>query len=258
MPINRTPFFLQFALLLAALGLTLPALAQPTVYDFDDGTTQSFQSITRPDTYNDEPAAVTADADFPGAFPPPSGTFALRVADDDNDSFGLASAVGGTAFDRTAVSFTSATLTAKIYVVASAAANEGNVALLAINDGTLAQNEAYYRFGYRNNEVFLQRFGGASFTTLGTDTALDDSNMTIPGWNTFQITFVGADQIQLSVNGAAPSFSPVTDTLPAIDTEIQVGVLGFNISSFNGILADDITQEVVTGGASVNDWSKYD
>ncbi len=72
----------------------------------------------------------------------------------------------------TASNFTSATLEVKIYCVASAAANEGNVTITAIHQGTPSLNEAYYRFGYRNSSLYLQKFNGA-FTTLGTGAALD-------------------------------------------------------------------------------------
>lgn len=242
-------------LLLATLAaaVTLPAAAQTTVYDFEDGTTQGFASITRPDTYDDEPVVVTSSTEYPGAFPPPTGTQVLSVEDTADNSFGLCSAVGGTIFNRTGSSFTSATLTADIYVVASASGTEGNVALLAINDGTPSLNEAYYRFGYRNNEVFLQYFNGAAFTTLGTDTALDDTDMVIPGWNNFRITFTGLQDIELAVNGAEPSFSPLQHTAAEIDEEIQVGVLGFYLSSFSPVLADNITETIVYPSL-VQDW----
>lgn len=241
---------------LAAAALTMPAAAQNNVYDFEGGTLEGFQSITRPDTYNDEPTVVTSSTEFPGAFPLPSGTNALSVADSDENSFGLASAIGGTVFSRADAGFTSATLSADIYVVSSASGTEGNVALLAINDGTLTTNEAYYRFGYRNDEVFLQKWDGGVFSTLGQDANLDDTNMTIPGWNTFTIQFVGSETINFSVNGTAPSFSPVTEAESTIDEEIQVGVLGFNISSFNAILADNISEEIVQS-SSVEDWMNY-
>lgn len=233
-----------------ALGLALPLATAPAqvtseTWDFEDGTTQGFASITRPDTYDDEPVNVTSSTEFPDAFPLPGvgNTRALSVEDGNSNSFGLASAVGGFTFDRTAPNFLSATLAVDLYVVASAAANEGNVALLAINDGTGTTNEAYYRFGYRNNEVYLQRFNGVAFGTLGQDAAAV-SSLTIPGWNRFSMTFNGAEEIILEVNSTAVAFSPVTDTTAAIDAEIQIGALGFNLTSFNPILMDNFAMEV--------------
>lgn len=226
------------------------------LFDFDDGTVMGFSSITRPDTYNDEPTAVTSDVDFPGAFPPPSGTFALRVADDDENSFGLASAVGGFQVNRTDPDFGNAIFEAKIYVVESNSTTEGNVALIVINDGTPSENEAYYRFGYRNGEVYLQKFDAVGFSTLGQDSAIVAADeLTIPGWNTFRMEFVGADQINLSVNDVEVDFSPVVDTEPAIDEAMQIGVLGFNITSFSPILADDLYQEL--NPSTVKDWSLF-
>lgn len=242
----RTTFVATLALLLAG-SLSAPLSAQTsiptTTYDFDDGTTQGFASITRPDTYNDEPTNVTSSALFPAAFPPPSGANVLSVGDGDNNSFGLCSAVNiSDSFDRTAPGFIDAYVEVKLYVDTSASTTERNVALLAINDGTVSLNEAYYRFGYRNNEIYLQKFDGTAFTTLGQDPALPGT-LTIPGWHTFRLTFTGVDQIACTVNGVATSFSPVTDTAPTIDTEIAIGALGFNLSSFDPILMDDFEIE---------------
>jgi len=251
----------RFFSLIVVLMLTASlAIGQEVVdentYDFDDGTVEGFASITRPDTYDDEPTAVDADTTFPDAFPPPSGNYVLRSADDDENSFGLCSAVGGTPFDRTDSTFVSATLEAKIYIVSSESTTEHNFALIAIRNGSASEVENYYRFGYRNDEVYLQKFDGG-FTTLGQDANLDDDHMTIPGWNTFTLEFVGQDAIHCRVNDETASFSPVTNADAGIDEAIQVGVLGFNGSSFDPILADDIYERIVTDAQSVEEWLSY-
>lgn len=256
----RSSIVATLALLLAG-SLGAPVSAQTSfseVFDFEDGTVQGFASITRPDTYNDEPVNVTGSAQFPAAFPLPvaQGNNALSVRDTDSDSFGLCSAVNPNfSFDRTNPNFVSGSVEVTLYVEASAAANERNVALLAINDGTGSSNESYYRFGYRNNEVYLQKFNGATFTTPGQDAALV-SSLTIPGWNTFRMTFNGADQIVCEVNNVAASFSPVTDTQATIDTEISVGALGFNFTSFDPVLMDNFRIEA-TYVSSAQDWQLY-
>ncbi|GAB4325804.1 MAG: hypothetical protein Kow0059_21990 [Candidatus Sumerlaeia bacterium] len=181
----------------------------------------------------------------------------MRCIDAANDSFGLCSGVGGTIFDRTDVNFTSATLSAEIYIVSSSSTTEHNFALLAINNGTPSLNEAYYRFGYRNSEVYLQKWNG-SFTVLGQDTNIDEAQMTIPGYNTFTIQFIGPSTINLSVNGVPCSFSPITDTEPLIDSEIQIGMLGFNLTSFEPIIADNFHEKIVTAAPlAVEDWLLY-
>lgn len=157
----------------------------------------------------------------------------------------------------TASNFTSATLEVKIYCVASAAANEGNVTITAIHQGTPSLNEAYYRFGYRNSSLYLQKFNGA-FTTLGTGAALDETALTLPGWNTFKIKLTGASEIRCYVNDQAASFSPVNDTDALIDTAIQIGVICLNGVSFGPILADDFVQTIVSEDvSSVSDWTLY-
>lgn len=225
------------------------------LYNFDDGTLMGFVKIYR---YDDDPAAVTSSTDFPAAFPPPSGSYAVECADTDNSYYGLCSAVGGTIFDRTATTFTSATLEAKIYIVESTSTTEHNFALLAINQGGASSTEAYYRFGYRNGEIYLHKFNGGSFTTdmVTADTAIPASNMTIPGWNTFTIQFVGADTINCWVNGVATSFSPVTDTEASVDPEMQIGVLGFNMTSNDPIIVDDLYEKIELG-SGVRDWEFY-
>ncbi|MCD6384313.1 hypothetical protein J7M23_00905 [Candidatus Sumerlaeota bacterium] len=239
------------------IGIVFPVSGQVVVentYNFDDGTLQGFVKIYR---YDDDPTVVTTDSDFPAAFPPPSGSYAIRSADDDNTFYGLGSAIGGTVFDRTSPSFTSATLEAKIYIVESTSTTEHNSALIAIHQGDASTTEEYYRFGYRNGTVYLQKFDGASFTLLGEDASLPGEHMAIPGWNLFTLQFVGSDTINCSVNGFVPSFSPVTDTEPGIDTAIQIGMLGFSYSSQDPILGDDFHEKIVTTGASVENWCMY-
>lgn len=245
--------------LFAFMAMASFAAVTENTYTFDAPSTEGFASIERPDTYDDEPVAANSDTFYPAAFPPPSPAYALSVRDTANNSFGLCSAVGGTIFDRADALFTSATLQAEIYIVSSAAANEHNFALLAINNGTGSSNEAYYRLGYRNSEVYLQKFNGA-FTTLGTpDTAIDEAEMVIPGYNTFTIQFVGPNTINLSVNGVATSFSPINDTDAAIDEEIQVGLLGFNFVTQEPIIADNVYEKIVIADppSSVDEWIRY-
>ncbi len=250
--------FIMFGLILALAVLALPVAAQYVVentYNFDDGTTQGFVKIYR---YDDDPTVVTSDSDFPAAFPPPSGSYAIRSADEDNTMYGLGSAIGGHILNRTVSSFTSATLQAKIYIVSSTSATEHNFALLGIHQGDASTTEEYYRFGYRNGEIYLQKFNGASFTTLGQDPALPGSSMTIPGWNTFMLQFVGSSTIDCYVNGVAASFSPITDTEAGIDEAIQIGILGFNMTSQEPILGDDFYERIETTAPSgVWDWEMY-
>lgn len=160
-------------------------------------------------------------------------------------------------FDRSASNFTSATLEAKIYIVESTSTTEHNNALIAIHQGDASNTEAYYRFGYRNGTVYLQKFNGTNFTLIGEDTSLPGTNMTIPGWNLFTLQFVGSDTINCSVNGVPASFSPVTDTEPTIDTAIQIGMLGFSMSSQDPILGDDFHEKIVTKTAGIEEWYMY-
>lgn len=250
----------------AAIGLIgMPpiASAQETTitetFDFDDGTVQGFAAISRPDNaYTTEPTAVDEESGYSAAFPPPSGDFVIRVADEPENNFGLASAVGGLVVDRTAPDFVSAIFEAKIFVIASSSTTEGNLAMLAINDGSDTEDEAYYRFGYRNDEVYLQVFDGAGFSVLGQDAALV-SEMTIPGWNTFRIEFDGSEEMVFTVNGEEADFSPLNHNQAEVDEAMQIGVLGFNITSFDPILADDLFQSVTTTEVtSAEGWQLFD
>ncbi len=209
------------------------------------------------DRYDDDPTAVTSDADFPSAFPPPSGSYVIRVADDDHTLAGLGSAVGGTPFDRTHIGFVKAIIEAKICCVISDSTNEHDVALIAINDSDPLMQESYYRFGYRNNTVYLERFNGLVYYTIAEDTNLDDTNMTIPGWNTFTMEFDGGSLIKSSINGAAPSFSPMGKNDPNIDTHMQVGIIGHSTTSFDPILADDIYEYIEYSACYAENWSIY-
>ena len=245
-----------FCWVLALVLLAVPASAQvvENTYNFDDGTMMGFAKITR---YDDDPTVVTSDTDFPAAFPPVSGSYAIRISDEDSSYWGLCSAIGGATFDRTAGDFVEATLRAEIYCSTSTSTTEHNFALLAIDDTTnLPGTESYYRLGYRNDEIFLQKFNGSAFTILGQDADLDAS-LTLDGWNTFQMRFDGASSIECSVNGSPASFSPVTDTEASINAAIQVGVLGFNFTSFDPILADNIYESIEHTSTAVLDWKKY-
>jgi hypothetical protein len=241
--------------LLLAVGLVLVASAAETVVisqDFESGTTD-FVNWIRAD-YDDVPSVVTSDADFVGAAPPPSGTHFLRNADDDNTVFGLAGAhASGEAseanyFHRASVGFVSATIQAEIYMDTSASNSEHNFALCAIEDADAPSApapgaEAFYRFGYRNGEVYLHlfdsagRYGPSGTTVLATPDTAIVSSLNLPGWNLLAMQFDNAGNINCFVNGNPCSFNPAND--PKIEW-LTAGALAFNFTTQDPLLVDDV------------------
>lgn len=224
------------AILIAALSVA--ATAQDFYFrDFETGSLGELIRITR---YDDDPTVVTNDATYPLAFPPPSGTQCLRVADGDNSFFGLSSARSIYYIDRTALTVASAEIEAYVWLTNSASTTDFN-ALIAIEDTDApghSGDEHYYRLGLRNvgtDGIILQRFDGAAFSTLGTDSALA-GGLTLPGWHRLTIGF-DSDTIECFVDGTPAAFNPITDS--TIEN-LTVGVLGFDFSTQNPILADDL------------------
>lgn len=248
---------MKYALAIAfVLTFAMSTMAAEVVifsHDFEDGTVGG---LIRIDRYDDDPTVVTSDADFPAAFPLPGGqgTQVLRCADDNNTFVGLSSAKATPAYayvNRTDAGFVSATLAATIYTPASSATNANNYALVAVEDVDSPFNtigtERYYRFGHRadgSSGYYLQYFDGAAFSVLGEDFALE-STVTVPGWHTYEMQ-ITPTQVSCEVDGVAPSWSPVTHSgLPAF----TVGVLGFDLTTLNPILADNIS--IAVDGPSV-------
>lgn len=239
---NWYVLFMVWALVLLVAGLWA---AETVLYsdNFDDGSLDG--ALVKIRRYDDDPTVVSSDTDFPAAFPPPSGSYCVRVADDDNTFWGLGSAIrpesSGNYVSRFDPTFNSCTVEAKIYLAPSTSTTENVFCLVAIDDRTVLGTEMYYRFGHRNGNIYFQIFDGANFTTVGEDPDLTGLGVTVPGWNTFTMHFTPPDRIDCTVNGNTPSWSPVNDDTVKV---ITVGVLGFDFSTQNPILADDMLLSV--------------
>jgi hypothetical protein len=239
--------------LVAILAAVTPVLAAPVPFYFNDFESGSIGELVKIDRYDDNPTVVTSDVDIPAAFPPPSGTHAVRCADDDNTFFGLNSARSIFYIDRTAIN-TSAEIQADIWLTNSAATNDFN-ALVAIEDvgsptSPEITTERYYRLGLRNlptDGIILQLFDGSGFTTLGTDPALGGS-LTLPGWHTMRIVFDNADNIDCFVDGTPASFNPINNTIVPYVTG---GMLGFDFTNQNPCFMDNLFMAADTTPATV-------
>lgn len=82
----------------------------------------------------------------------------------------------------------------------------------------------FYRFGVINNErLFFSYTDGGEAPEIYHQQNLSELNVQRPGWNRFQIIFLGPDQIYCAVDGEMTSFSPVREgTLRNLNSGIMV------------------------------------
>ncbi len=220
-----------FTVCLCAL-LCMGAIAQQVIYfeNFEKGPATHIDKIKR---YPVAPEFVTADGTYPGAFPPPSGRYAVRAQDAEHKYFGLGSVVGGPEIDLTNPTQRYAAIEAKIYIVPSAKSNEANNALIAVDDS--GSTEKYYRFGFARSAIYFHYFSGIDFTESLYDPELAEKIM-LPGWHTFTMRFAGPNKVYFYVDGKMTFFSPVEQRDV---TYFRMGVLGWDRSQCRPILADD-------------------
>jgi hypothetical protein len=187
------------------LGITAYSQQEQVLFyeDFERGPGTPVEKIRR---YPDAPQVVGSDAMFPGAFPPPSGRFAARVADAQGQFHGLGSIVVGPAISLDNPSIFPIAIEAKLWLVRSRQYNYKNMALLAVDD--FGAVEQYYRYGYGGNAFYFQYFDGRGFTEVLYDPILAEQ-VAVPGWHTLTMRFDNADTIRFFVDGRPTNFSPL-------------------------------------------------
>jgi hypothetical protein len=215
-------------------ALSFYAFPQGQVIFFEDcergpGATQ-LDKIKR---YPDQPQVVRYDPMYPHAFPPPSGDFAARCNDAQNQFFGLGSIVVGPTIELTQPGVTPIAIEVKLFMAPSPQYNFKNVALLALDD--FAATERYYRYGFGHNSFYFQYFDGSGFTEILYDPVLAES-CTFPGWHTLTMYFETADKIYFYVDGRPTNFSPMKQKSI---TRCRLGALIWDQQNRAPLLADD-------------------
>ena len=226
--------FLQYTLCVG-MGIILLSLAsaQEIVFyeDFEKGPGTKVSKIKR---YPMDPEVVNTDAKFPNAFPPPSGRYAVRAQDKDQDYFGLGSVVVGPEIDLNDPKNKYIAIETNLYISPSPRRDQMNSALIALDDRE--KTEKYYRFGFSKDSFYFHFFNSSNFTESLYDPELGGT-ITTPGWHTFTMRFEGPEKIHFFVDGKSLFFSPVEQN---DITVFRMGVLGWDRKTYYPILADDL------------------
>lgn len=230
-------------IVLCFLMMFVSVQGQNVVYfeNFESGPQTRIDKIKR---YPIRPEIVTSDPIFPGAFPPPSGRYAVRAQDKAKNYFGLGSVVGGPSIDLNNPSQQNVAIEAKIYLVPSPSTDTNNFSLIAVDD--FERTEKYYRFGYTNSAICFSYFSGVDFTEYIYDPEIVD-NMQIPGWHTLTMRFSGPDTIYCYVDGKETLFSPIRQNDV---TRLRMGILGWDRNDFRPIIGDDFKVTMYSGPPS--------
>lgn len=207
-------------------------VAGQTIYEenFERGAQSQVDKIRR---YPMSPEIVSYDNSYPGAFPPPSGTHAVKAQDQNRSYNGLGSVVAGPVIDLNDPQMKYAEIQAKLYLTSSNDFQQANQAIIAVNNQEKV--ERYYRFGYGDSSIYFHYFDGSNFTESLFDPQLA-SQLRIPGWHTFSMRFDGPAKIFCYVDGKQTFFTPVRQS----DVNLfRLGALGWDRQRFRPILADD-------------------